>query len=273
MNMKIIDCFIFYNEKEMLNYRIKMLNKYVDYFVIVEATHTHSGKEKPLTSLEMPEIFGDNSDFKNKIIHIIIDDFPFIFPTIDYSKNEQWKNENYQRNCIEKGLNKITDLQNEDIIIITDLDEIPNPLILLKIKDCLIKVTANILEMDMYYYNLNTKHKDIWVQAKIITFGSFKELKVGINDIRPLTLPSIPNGGWHLSYFGDKYYIKNKIENFTHQEFNHPYFTSLENIEKRMNEFGDVYDRNYVPIEKIAIKDNKNLPFQYEKYLQNFIVL
>ena len=48
MSIKIIDCFIFYNELDLLEYRLNILNDVVDYFVIVESTHTFVGKEKVL---------------------------------------------------------------------------------------------------------------------------------------------------------------------------------------------------------------------------------
>jgi beta-1,4-mannosyl-glycoprotein beta-1,4-N-acetylglucosaminyltransferase len=95
--MKIIDCFIFYNELDLLKYRLHILNNFVDYFVIIESRHTFSGKEKKL-------YYDDNKKsfeiYKDKIIHIIIDDMPFKLPFINISKNEQWENEYYQRKSI-----------------------------------------------------------------------------------------------------------------------------------------------------------------------------
>ena len=110
--MKIVDCFIFYNELDMLKYRLSILNEHVDYFILVESTHTHVGKEKQLFYNDNKELF---KDFHSKIIHIIVDDFPFKFPNIDIAKSEQWKNENFQRNAIVRGLNQLS-LLDDDII-------------------------------------------------------------------------------------------------------------------------------------------------------------
>ena len=93
--VKIIDCFTFYNEVDILNYRLNILNDVVDYFIIVESTHTFSGIEKKLIFFENTSLF---EKFKDKIIHIIVDDFPYTFPNINYEKKQQWENEYHQRN-------------------------------------------------------------------------------------------------------------------------------------------------------------------------------
>lgn len=265
---KIIDCFIFYNEMELLTYRLNILNDVVDYFILVESTHTFIGKEKKLFFNENKHLF---EKFNEKIIHIIVDDFPYKYPNIDISKSQQWINENFQRDQIKRGLDKL-DLNDEDIITITDLDEIPDPNTLLKIKNNEITVDINILKMDFYYYNLNTKLQEEWHNAKILSFQKFNELSISCTTIRFYNnCKIIDNGGWHLSYFGDSKFIKNKIEQFSHQEYNNDYYTSIEKIEKRVNNFNDLYDRNNHNM-KLSIKDNYYLPSEYEKYLSKFIV-
>jgi len=265
---KIIDCFIFYNEIDLLTYRLNILNDVVDYFVIVESTHTHVGKEKKLFLNENTHLF---EKFNGKIIHIIVDDFPYKHPNIDISKSQQWINENFQRDQIKRGIDKL-DLNDEDIITITDLDEIPDPNTLLKIKNNETTVDINILKMDFYYYNLNTKLQEEWHHAKILSFQKFNELSISCNSIRFYNnCKIIDNGGWHLSYFGDSKFIKNKIEQFTHQEYNNDHYTNIEKIEKRVNNFNDLYDRNNHNM-KLSIKDNYYLPPEYEKYLSKFIV-
>ena len=162
---KIIDCFIFYNELDLLTYRLNLLNDFVDYFVIVEATHTFVGKEKKLFFNENKHLF---EKFNKKIIHIIVDDFPYKYPNVNVNNNDVWKNEYFQRNSISRGVNCINELSNSDMIIISDLDEIPDPNTLNNIKKGHIIVDINTLQMDMYYYNLNTKLKSKWILCKII---------------------------------------------------------------------------------------------------------
>jgi len=266
---KIVDCFIFYNELDLLNYRLNMLYDTVDYFIIVESTHTFTGKPKSMFFIENYSIF---EKFKSKIIHIIVDDFPYVYPNIDTKKNEQWSNEHYQRNAIKRGLDKL-ELNDIDVILIADVDEIPDPITLTKIKNGEIYIKLNSLKMDFYYYNLNAKVNDSWTHPKMITYKEYTMLNKTCEQIRHTVSPSIERGGWHLSYFGNGEFIKNKIENFSHQEFNDPKYTDTTKIEERIANSQDVFDRrNHInTISKIPVKENPYLPPEYDKYLKNFI--
>ena len=126
--MKIYDCFMFFDEEMLLDLRLNIMNKYVDKFVITEATYTHNGKPKKL-------IFDINKfpKFKDKIIYNVVEKEPNNIDKINKDDNEETignklihnsiKRENFQRNCIEKGLTKA---DSNDMILISDLDEIPN---------------------------------------------------------------------------------------------------------------------------------------------------
>jgi beta-1,4-mannosyl-glycoprotein beta-1,4-N-acetylglucosaminyltransferase len=265
-NKMIVDCFIFYNELDMLNYRLNILDKVVDYFVLVESTHTHVGKEKPLFYNENKHLF---AKFNHKIIHIVVDDFPHKYPNINIEKQEQWINERFQRDCISRGIDKLN-LAGEDIIIISDLDEIPNPTVLENVKNNNIVVGINILDMDIYYYNLNSKMGIKWYAGKILTFEKYNELNIDCDKLRFYNCPIINNGGWHLSFFGNEKFIKNKLENFTHQEFNITEFTDEKRIEERIKNGKDLFDRGCCLIENIRIEDNNNLPPDYDIYLKNY---
>ena len=167
--MKIYDAFLFFNELDILDLRLNLLNKFVDKFVIVESTVTFSGKNKKL-------FFDENKDrfkqFEDKIIHIIIDDTPDEFLSINYIddvkttkdifKNKilkylsestgwsrdqkQWGREIYQREYIIMGL---FDCSDEDMIIISDVDEIPNP-------EEISNKTGDVFEFKqmMFYYSI-----------------------------------------------------------------------------------------------------------------------
>ena len=136
----LYDCFLFYNEIDMLKYRLNLLKETVDCFVILEATHTFAGNPK--------ELYFKKEDFlEYNILHVLIDDFPYLdHPT----KDQVWKNEKYQRNCMSRIFNE---LQPDDYILINDVDEIPDPETLKTIKK------ENVLQIgqfqkDFYYYNL-----------------------------------------------------------------------------------------------------------------------
>ena len=265
--IKIIDCFTFYNEIDLLTYRLNILNDVVDYFVLVEATHTYVGKEKPLFYQDNKHLF---EKFNHKIIHIIVDDFTHKFPNINIEKDEQWINERYQRDCISRGIDKLS-LQNNDVITITDLDEIPNPTLLKKIKNNEILVDQNILELDLYYYNLETMLGFQWTLSKIISYKNYKELGLSCQQIREnISFKIIKNSGWHLTYFGDEKFIKNKIQNFGHQEYNNNNYTDEKHIEQQIINGKDLFGRQNINIINIDIKDNDNLPPAYDIYLKDF---
>ncbi|MGN1154117.1 MAG: hypothetical protein ACI4S3_08815 [Candidatus Gastranaerophilaceae bacterium] len=92
----IYDCFTFFNELDLLEIRLNILNDVVDKFVLVEATKTFTGQDKPLYYNDNKEKF---SAFNAKIIHVVVDDYPSI------GLETAWGYENWQRNCISRGLN------------------------------------------------------------------------------------------------------------------------------------------------------------------------
>ena len=135
-------------------------------------------------------------------------------------------------------------------------------------------VSINTLEMDMYYYNLKFRVGDgaNWHGIKLLNVKTYKEIKLTFQQMRVWehthNVPIIKNGGWHLSYFGDKEFIKNKIIAFSHQEYNNNNYLNdnyLENVLKNgINLLGGL-DLQY-----IHINENNNLPPKYEIYLKQY---
>jgi beta-1,4-mannosyl-glycoprotein beta-1,4-N-acetylglucosaminyltransferase len=263
---KIIDCFIFYNELDLLLYRLTILYDIVDNFILVESNYTYAGNKKILYYEQNKHLF---AKFQDKIIHIVVD-LPYIVPYININNDDQWKNEYHQRNCINNGIKQIL-LNKNDLIIISDLDEITDPEILIKLKNNIIKIKDGFrLSQDMYYYNLNTLHSEKWIKSIIINYETYitstpQKLRESNN------LPILINSGWHLSYFGDAKFIKNKLLEFSHQEYNNNFYTNEDNIENKIKNNVDLFNRSYVPIKYISIDDNKYLPPLYEKYLLKYV--
>lgn len=273
--MKIIDSFIFYNELDLLFYRLSILNEYVDYFILVESTHTFAGKEKPLFYYENKKLF---ELFNDKIIHIIIDDFPYKFPNINYEHNHQWENEYYQRNYIKKGIDKIlNELDENDIILTSDIDEIPNPKILMKAKNNSLLFDhdkLNRLALDMYCYNLYYRvgEGSNWHGIKLMSVNAYKLINLSFQQMRTFEWKNhvfiIENGGWHLSYFGDVDFVINKISNFSHQEYNNQKYIEKYKLEEKIkNGINLLNDTNLV---YIPINENKNLPYKYDTFLRKY---
>jgi len=247
--MKVVDAFVFYNELELLNYRLETLSPYVDYFVLVEATYTHNGVPKPLYFEENKSIF---ERFLHKIVHVVVDDFPHKEKVSD---GRQWENEAFQRERgIPRGLQQISDLDMNDYVVCSDLDEIVNPSIIQDVRDGKITGERHTLEMDFYYYNL-TNYLGKWTACCL--------LKVWVamqSSCRWSCDFFIPNGGWHLSYFGNSEFIRNKLEHFGHQEYNKEEYTNDSHIQSAIVEGKDLFNRDNVTIKKIKICDNPNLP-------------
>jgi beta-1,4-mannosyl-glycoprotein beta-1,4-N-acetylglucosaminyltransferase len=261
--MQMIDCFTFYNEIDMLMYRLNTLYDVVDKFVLVEATLTHRGNEKPLYFKENKEKFGR---FLDKIIHIIDDGLnplPKVNPSVEWN-DDVWKNENHQRNSIQEGLKQLS-LNENDILIISDVDEIPNPNILRILREKNMKIDYLSLSQDMYYYNLTTLNYNKWFLAKVLSYSYYVDvLKYTPQLCRSLiTKRCIENGGWHLSYFGDPHFIQNKLKQFAHQEFNNEKYTDLGEIQKRIQNKEDLFSRQNEKWIHLPIEQNNFLPPNY----------
>lgn len=233
--MHIYDCFTFYNEIELLKIRLNLLYTVVDKFVIVECCKNHRGENRSF-------IFDVNCEefriYKDKIIYIQVNDPPKSIG------NGDWSIENFQRNCIMRGL---IHCQDDDVIMVSDLDEIPNPKIvknllsinidslistdvdwrfkilqisrllsiapkrifqLKKVND-LLKKTPVSLKMPIYYYYLNCRSRGYCHGTVVARYGNMymPQLMRSMRD----KLPEIVDGGWHFSYLGGIESVKNKL--------------------------------------------------------------
>ena len=254
--MKVVDCFTFYNELNMLEFRLKYLYDTVDYFVLVESTVTFTGNPKPLFFQEHKERF---SKYLDKIIHIIVDDMP--------ETHDAWTREIFQRNCIHRGISRL-ELNDEDLIHISDCDEIPNRNIL-KIPS----TGGRLLIQKFHCYNFTTLSTDRLNYAKIMDYGTYRNSCRKPHTLR-MELPcvEVQDGGWHFSYFGDSEFIRNKIQNFAHQEYNHPEYTDLSVIANHVLKGDDMFGRDWHRLIKIPY-DSTTLPEHHEMLLNTKILV
>ncbi len=219
----VFDCFPFNNEFEILERRFTELYDVVDRFVIVEATKTHGNVDKPLNFNENLKRF---EKWLNKVTYIVVQDYPATDP---------WSIERHQRDCIMRGLGQC---KGSDIIMISDCDEIPS---VEAIKSYKPEDGIKAFDMELYYYNMQTKAADPWREAKIAPYRMVRE-KTPCG-IRYTNCEIIPNGGKHLSYFGDVEKIIKKIEDTAHQELNRPEFKDRNHIEQAILEGKDLFNR------------------------------
>jgi beta-1,4-mannosyl-glycoprotein beta-1,4-N-acetylglucosaminyltransferase len=267
--MKIYDCFTFNNELDLLELRLKILDPVVDYFVLVEATKKHSGDNKPLFFEENKKRF---KKWESKIIHVIVKDMPRpgkIFFKDNWRLNSvfglgRWKPEIYQRNQIRRGLR---DCRPEDIIMISDLDEIPN---IKKIPELINLLKTEIIvsfNQKLYYYYLNGFANDKWYGTRACTFRSLKahfgskpdrvrrlrSLLFRINRFFGKKENIITPGGWHFSYIGDVKSIIAKISATSHSEIDKSENKDPLKIKERIESGKDILGRdmriNYVPVD------------------------
>jgi len=201
--MKIYDCFSFYNELDILEIRLNILNDYVDYFVIVESNQTFCGDPKPLYYLENKDRF---QKWNHKIIHHVMLDYPQdqeIYEKALVSPNvgdgaENWLREFYQKEAPIRALEKVC--SDDDIVFLSDVDEIWNPKIQYNIES---DRSYRPIQTAYPYYLNNRSDQNIgcWTGTKVATFKTLK--KHGPNHFRTeRDAPSIfiPNGGWHFSW-------------------------------------------------------------------------
>jgi hypothetical protein len=262
--MKIVDCFIFYNELDMLKFRLEYLYDTVDHFVLVEMYKTHSGNLKPY-------YFNDNKDkfakYLDKIVHVMVDtDYvPVVQPKLKFGlKKPKLKpniqREMYHRNYIRSGLDKLV-LNDNDIVIISDLDEIPDRNTLKELKNTGLDGIYS-LSQDMYYYNLNCKLQEKWSHSKIIQWINVK-YSTSIQLIRAGTFPYLNRpGGWHFSYFGNVDFIKNKLNNFCHAGEDEIERVTKGDILNAIKNNSDLFGSS--KFISIPIEDNTYLPENYE---------
>jgi len=224
---KLIDAFIFFNEVELLRFRLNYLNEVVEYFIIAESNKSFTGKDKDLM---VPKIINNLSKkIIDKIVYIVVDDMPDGFT---YQDNE--KRERHQRCKLDIGISKLN-LDDNDILMISDIDEIPDKRILKSLK---INGNFELSNLEFYNFGGSINHQifskneepEMWYCFKIIKYKFYKFLNFNPQTLRfygqygiDVPLSIIPKSGWHFSYFGGVSNIKTKLENFCHQEFNNDF--------------------------------------------------
>ncbi|PZU82695.1 MAG: hypothetical protein DI529_13925 [Chryseobacterium sp.] len=231
----IYDCFIFNNELEILNIRLEYLYDQVDYFVLVEANRTLTGIPKPLTFKENADQFSKYSD---KIIYIQAEEKPEL---------KDWDYEWYQRNVIKEGLKNCND---DDIIFVSDVDEIINIGEILK-RDNI--ESPALIEVPMYYYFFNIKLEEPFQFNMVSRYKDLKDFHIGnrmtFRDFASRIIKPVGfNTGWHFSFlfgFDIKRYIE-KIESFSHQEYNTPFFKDPKRIYNNLLVQRDIFNRSFV---------------------------
>ncbi|MDR0221085.1 MAG: glycosyl transferase GT17 family protein [Lachnospiraceae bacterium] len=229
----VYDVFPFFNELDILKLRLGVMDPYVDRFVIEEAAHTFSGLEKELVFDKNREMF---AEYLPKIDYIVVSDSP---PEMNPHQRDY-----YQKNHL---LNGLKEAGEDDVIIFSDVDEIPNPLVLEKIIAAFDPAKIYHLAQRMFHGYLNREEVSAqifsitrefegierlkWLGTKVFAKRSIPE--AGIVYIREADVSSplcvrVDEGGWHFSYMGGHgekdvaKRVSDKIISAAHQEYNDP---------------------------------------------------
>lgn len=202
--MRIWDGFTFYNELDLLEVRLRELSDVVHRFVLVESPITHQGRPKPLFFQEHRHRF---EPWLGQIIHLVAD--------LDPTTDDPWVRERGQRAAILDGLGAA---DPSDLVVISDVDEIPRASSLRALAESDTEVAA--LEMDLYYHRFNLRYPGHWYDAKWYQAKAGRRSALGdINELRLRSgLPVQPDAGWHMSYLGDAEHATTKITSFAHPE-------------------------------------------------------
>jgi len=268
----IYDCFTFFNELELLELRLNELAGVVDKFVLVEAAKTHTGKPKPLHYQDNRARF---SQFKDKIIHIVVDDMP--------TAKNPWVLERFQRNAIARGL---ANCKPDDFVLVSDLDEIPRATTVAEMKQKLLfenNWTANLAHaaLNSTFVKWLTKPKDLrwklrrnnpfiykfqqvhftnylncrfieppfWYGTRMIHYRDYSTA----DEIRYSGYKVVENGGWHFTYMGGADRVRQKLEAYAHQENNLPQHTDAQAIDTVINRGESLFNKGgrlqFVPLD------------------------
>ena len=258
--MNIYDCFMYYDEDLLLDLRLNALDKYVKKFVISEATYTHNGSKKKLNFA-----IQKYNKFKDKIEYIVVDQQP---PNIVETKKSDtakileeklilngMARDYFQRENLQKGLKN---LDADDLIIVSDLDEIPN---LENLDQNNIGNNIIIFQQKMFYYKFNLLYEEfIWAGSKAVKYRNFISpqwlrnikskkypfwrLDTFFSNKKYSNLLYINDGGWHFTCIRTAEDLEKKLLNFAHHHEFEKSGLKSNDLKKLINERRVMYDHN-----------------------------
>ncbi len=208
---RVFDCFIFFNELDLLDIRLEECFDSVDLFVICEATKTFRDAPKPLFFAENKARY---ARYQDKIRHVIVDDMP--------TGGDPWQREFFQRNALKRGFH---DANPEDIIIISDCDEILNPAMLRYVRD---HRGYFLFDMPMYQFYLNMMAVpngwnkpfaySYYLHDRVPDYNRIRQVPEQIFEQFAGDNHRLSPGGWHFTFLGGAGKVIEKIRAYSHAE-------------------------------------------------------
>lgn len=280
--MKIFDSFIFFNELELLEMRLNILNDVVDYFVLTESPFTVSGNEKPLYYQENKDRF---SQWNDKIIHYVTEEIPSDFSNmlektkyhVAYKDLDpygtkfidlpiRFQRALFNRNNSAFGIEK-AGASDEDLIITSDADEIINPYVL-ENTSWFNPNNHYVALCRSFYYKLNYLSEENWMGSRICTWKYLKNTNIDQHRQNHKNAYKIENAGWHWSCFGTADNFRLKMKSYEHTECNIP--EVVDNAEQKIEQGIDPLNRGMLQIVPIDDTYPEYIKNNQEKY-QDFI--
>lgn len=199
---KTYDCFMFFNELDLLEARFNILDPYVDHFVLCESRQTFSGREKPLHFLENNERF---AKWLPKVVHLVAP---------EKNCSDSFERAFHQKEFLKTGLK---DADDSDLVFYGDLDEIWQPPFMASTIYMPYDRVYNLRQLNYCYY-LNNRSSEEWVGTIV---GRWGVIKNGLlRDFRANHEHVLDCGGWHFTNMGGPDQIRLKLASYDHQEFN-----------------------------------------------------
>tara|TARA_B100000929_G_scaffold44760_1_gene31809 strand:- start:934 stop:1830 length:897 start_codon:yes stop_codon:yes gene_type:complete len=291
--MKIFDCFMFYDEEMLLDIRLNTLDKFIDKFIVVESTFTHSGKKRDLL-FDIKKF----QKFKDKINYLVVESLPKGIEAINsYDADDikeskiilnAYRREHHQRNSI---LNLLKSAEPNDQIIISDVDEIPN---LENINFNDIKNKIILFNQKMFYYKFNLILENMnWHGSKSCKMKNLISPQ-WLRDVKDKKYPLwrvdalfsekkyndvffVQDGGWHFTNIKTSEEIDKKLRSYLHHiEYDQSNISAKE-IDKMIKEKKPVYDllansseAKFRSQKKLKAVDMNELPVYLQKNKEKF---
>ena len=242
----IIDAFTFFNEKELVSLRVKYLSDIVDYFLIVEADHTHTRKKK---KWNFPEVLNSSlKEYSSKIkyyqMNVDLEQAEaekspnYIGKTLGRS----WRIETMQRNFLKEVYKKSP--SSDDIIIMSDLDEIPSKDKINFIKSSDFKTIAPVaFGQSLFYLNCNYLDSEKWIGSVALTNQLIEKYEPQVFRDYKNRISHFTEAGWSFSSFGGVKRIREKLEAFCHEEYNKEKYKTESHLTKCIETGTDLFGR------------------------------
>ena len=280
---RLFDCFTFNGEHELLRLRLELLRGVADYAVVAEASRTFTGKPKPLR-FDRTLLPADGP----QVIYLPVDD-------LEAKPDSAWSNENRQRNALGRIFSEpppelAGGVRDEDWILLSDVDEIPNPRALAAFRPA--RFRSAVLLQRNFFYAFNNKavtesgEDVLWQRARLATAGQFRSRFGTMQRLRDYRVPGpwrslargwnklrtqrLPDAGWHFSYLMTPEQIVEKLAAFSHQEFNTPEIASIDYIRRCMREGKDLFSNGrfrVVPVDESFPAPLREERARYEKFI------